>query len=171
MTWCLNFVRSICQNVCFLTWGMLLLTHSALGRISSHMIILRARVCEHKERLDIRQTEHRKVVKVRRGKCVRAHTLRGTLTLNSKNSGLIKSSRNQVSGGFSQSAIALVNKTRKKREGVNIHLCQTLNQCTDSIIWELKERGTSWPTPVNYNKVTEKWSFDYILVRQDSHNA
>lgn len=44
------------------------------------------------------------------------HSHSGTLTLNSKNSGLIKSSRNQVSGGFSQSAMALVNKNRKDKK-------------------------------------------------------
>lgn len=32
--------------VCFPTWGVLLLTQSVLGRMSSHMIIHRARVCE-----------------------------------------------------------------------------------------------------------------------------
>lgn len=90
--------------------------------------------------------------------CMSTHSHRGTLTLNSKNSGLIKSSRNQVSGGFSQSAIALVNKTRKRWEGVNIHLCHTPNQYTDSSIWGLKKRGASWPRAINY-KVTEKWSF------------
>lgn len=89
--------------------------------------------------------------------CMSTHSYRDTLTLNSKNSGLIKSSRNQVSGGFSQSAIALVNKTRKRWEGVNIHLCHTFNQYTDSIIWGLKKRGTSWPIAVNYNNITE-WS-------------
>lgn len=53
---------------------------------------------------------------------------KSTLTLNNKNSGLMKSSRNQVSGGFSQSAIALVDRTRKRQVGVNILLDHTPNQ-------------------------------------------
>lgn len=103
--------------------------------------------------------------------CMSTHSHSGTLTLNSKNSGLIKSSRNQVSGGFSQSAIALVNKNRKRQEGVNVHLCQTLNQYTDIIIWGLKNREPLDQNQETTTTVTEKQSFDLIPVREDLHNA
>lgn len=53
------------------------------------------------------------------------HITHTTLTLSSRNSGLMKSRRNQVSGGFSQSAIDLKQKAEKYgkiKEGVNIML-------------------------------------------------
>lgn len=61
------------------------------------------------------------------------HNKKGTPTLSSRNSGLIKSSRNQVSGGFSQSAMDLVDKNRKRQGGVNILLHHLFSQRKDSV--------------------------------------
>lgn len=44
----------------FLTWGMLLLTHSVLGRISSHMIMHRARVCQRGRKKTSKYVRHRR---------------------------------------------------------------------------------------------------------------
>lgn len=54
------------------------------------------------------------------------HTTSVTLTLSRRNSGLMKSSRNQVSGGFSQSAMDLVDRTRGDEE-VLIRFSDTLS--------------------------------------------
>lgn len=65
----------MCQNnnavcVCFPTWGVLLLTHSVFGRMSSHMIIHRARVCENEVESE---AETRDYGEVRKLKDSRAH--------------------------------------------------------------------------------------------------
>lgn len=96
--------------------------------------------------------------------CAHTHTQKGTLTLSSKNSGLMKSSRNQVSGGFSQSAMDLVDRTRKRQEGVNILLHHPLNQYTDGIRWGLKKTGTSWPIAESYN--WSHWGMRFFSIRQ-----
>lgn len=56
------------------------------------------------------------------------HRARSTLTLSSRNSGLMKSRRNNVSGGFSQSAIDLVGKTIMRKGSVNTFFQHPLKQ-------------------------------------------
>lgn len=56
------------------------------------------------------------------------HRTRSTLTLSSRNSGLMKSRRNKVSGGFSQSAIDLVGETMMRKGSVNTFFQHPLKQ-------------------------------------------
>lgn len=112
------------------------MTHSVLGRMSSHMIIHRAKVCDNEEESEAEAQDYGEVRKPKRHSSSQG---KGTPTLNSRNSGLMKSRRNQVSGGFSQSAMDLVHENRRRRGGVNILLRRPLGQQKDESelrVWE-----------------------------------
>lgn len=58
-------VRTTTLCVCFPTWGVLLLTHSVFGRMSSHMIIHRARVCENEVESEAETPDYGEVRKLK----------------------------------------------------------------------------------------------------------
>lgn len=94
-------------------------------------------------------------------KMLRYTQKKGTPTLSSRNSGLMKSSRNQVSGGFSQSAMDLVDKSRKGQGGVNILLHHLFSQSKDGVSWGRRKTGTSWPSMDH-----DKWSYWEMTLHQ-----
>lgn len=57
----------------------------------------------------------------------------------------MKSSRNQVSGGFSQSAIDLMDRNRMRKGSVNAFPQHLLHQEAKNTRWALRKLGTSWP--------------------------